>query len=198
MASKAVYARLDPRLHIEVRAHSAATGQSLSSAIEDLVQRGLRQLAFEGRFEALEVDLASARERVSELEAKLASSDGDRKALEGQLEVWKTKASLALTAQKHAQVLEQQAGTQARQIDQLRNYLSADVAVCDGCRTHLRLLDIGQRRCAYCGHWGLEWLPGFQPLPRAWETLRDGAAVVGAATVVAALLNALDNGQKSD
>ncbi len=197
MASKAVYARLDQELHENVKAHSEVTGQSLSSTIKELVRRGLAQLSSQGLSEALETELVSIRERLSELGARLASSEGEKKALEGQLEVYKTRASLALTAQKHAQTLEQQASIQAHQIDQLRNYLSAFVAVCKACQTHLRLYDIGQRRCARCSNWGFDWLPSYRPPPTPWETLRDGAAVVGAASLVVALLNASNAGQQN-
>ena len=192
MPSKPVYSRLDNELHAKVKAHSVATGQSLSASIEDLVRRGLGELS-KG---TLEAEAAEARELIQALEAKLVAVEGERKGLEGQVKAWRTKASLALAAHKHAESLQQESATLAGQIDQLRVYLSTSVAVCTSCRAYLRLYDIGQRRCANCGQRAFDWIQGYQPPPTAWEALREGAAVTGTATVVAALLNAISGGQE--
>ena len=75
MPSKPVYSRLDNELHAKVKAHSVATGQSLSASIEDLVRRGLGELS-KG---TLEAEAAEARELIQALEAKLVAVEGERK-----------------------------------------------------------------------------------------------------------------------
>jgi hypothetical protein len=112
------------------------------------------------------------------------------------LEACKAKESIAISAQSHAQALQQETENQRRQIEQLRSYLLTPVAGCRNCHTQLRLFDVGQRKCSFCGVWSIEWLPEYKVPTTTWETVRDGAAIVGVATVVVALLNALGGGQQ--
>ena len=189
MASKAVYARLQTELHEKVRAHADTTGQSISATVEDLIQRGLGQLSSEGLTETMQKEVTELKDRIQELEKVQAT-------LQGSLEAYRAKESIAIAAQSHAAALQQETETQRCQIEQLRNYLLTPVAVCRNCNTQLRLFDIGQRKCAYCGGWSMNWLPEYSVPPTTWETIRDGAAVVGISTVVVALLNALGGGQQ--
>ena len=53
MATKAVYARFQVDLHEKVKTFSESTGQSLSSAIENLVAQALDNLSSEESSEAL-------------------------------------------------------------------------------------------------------------------------------------------------
>lgn len=189
MPSKAVYARLQTEVQEKLKAHADATGQSISAAVEDLIQRGLAQLSSEGLAETVEKELTELRDKVQELEKERAT-------LKGSLEACKAKESIAIAAQSHATALQQETETQRRQIEQLRSYLLNPIAVCRNCHTQLRLFDIGQRKCAYCGAWSMDWLPEYTVPPTTWEIIRDGAAVVGITTVVVALLNALVGGQQ--
>jgi predicted DNA-binding protein len=190
MVSKAVYARLPTELHEKVKARADITGRSISAAVEDLIQRGLGQLSSEGLTETLQKEVTELKDKIQELEKQGAT-------LQGALEAYRAKESIAIAAQSHAAALQQEAETQRRQIEQLRNYLLTPVAVCRNCHRQLRLFDVGQRRCAYCNGWNMDWLPEYAVPPTTWEIIRDGAAVVGVATVVVALLNALSGGQQS-
>lgn len=189
MASKAVYARLQTELYEKVKAHADTTGQSTSAAVEDLIQRGLGQLSSVGLTETLHKDVAELKDKVQELEK-------ERARLQGSLEACRAKESIAVAAQSHAVELQQETETKMRQIEQLRNYLMTPVAVCRNCNTQLRLFDVGQRKCAYCGAWSMDWLSEYKIPPTTWEVIRDGAAVVGVSAVVVALLNALGGGQQ--
>lgn len=189
MASKAVYARLQTELHEKVNAYADTTGQSISAAVEDLVQRGLGQLSSEGLTETLQNEVTELKDKVQELEK-------ERVTLQGSLEAYRAKESIAIAAQSHATALQQETETQRSQIEQLRNYLLTPVAVCRNCHTQLRLFDVGQRKCAYCSGWSMDWLPEYTVPPTTWEIIRDGAAVVGVTAVVVALLNALSGGQQ--
>jgi hypothetical protein len=189
MPSKAIYARLQTELHKKVKAHSDATGQSVSATVEDLVRQGLEQASSGGLVNAMKKELAELKDKVQEMERERAT-------LQGSLEACRAKESIAMAAQSHVNALQQETEAQRQQIEQLRNYLLTPVAVCRNCHTQLRLFDIGQRKCAYCGGWSIDWLPEYSVPPTTWEAIRDGAAVVGAAVVVAALLNALGGGQE--
>ncbi len=184
MTSKAVYARLQTELYAKVKAHAEATDQSISSAVEDLIQRGIGQLSSEGLSEALEKETMDLKSKVQEMEKEVAK-------LQGSLEACKAKESIAMVAQTHANALQQEIETQRQHIEQLRNYLLTPVATCRRCRRQLRLFDVGQRNCAYCSSWDMELLPEYRPPTTTWEIIRDGAAVVGAGAIVVALLNAL-------
>ena len=189
MVSKAVYARLQTELHEKVKAYADTTSQSISAAVEDLIQRGLGQLSSKGLTETLQKE-------VTELKDKVQGLEKERATLQGALEACRAKESIAVAAQSHATALQQETETQTRHIEQLRNYLLTAVAVCRNCNTHLRLFDVGQRKCAYCGAWNMDWLPEYKVPPATWEVIRDGAAVVGVTAVVVALLNALSGGQQ--
>lgn len=188
MASKAVYARIQTELYEKVKAHANATSLSISAAVEDLIQHGLAQPSSKAFAESLEKELDELREKVQELEKERAT-------LQGSLEAYKAKESIAMAAQSHAAALQQETETQKRQIEQLRSYLLTPVAICRNCNTQLRLYDVGQRSCAYCGGWNMDWLLEYKVPPTTWEVIRDGAAAVGTAVVVVALLNALAEGQ---
>lgn len=189
MPSKAVYARIQTELHEAVKTYADTTGQSVSSAVEDLIERGLGQLSSEGLAETLGRELAEVKDKVQDLEK-------ERARLQGSLEACRAKESIAMTAQSHAASLQQETEAQRGQIEQLRDYLLTPVAMCRNCQTQLRLFDVGQRRCPYCNAWNVDWLPGYRVPQTTWETIRDGAAVVGAAAIVVALLNALAGGQQ--
>ena len=189
MPSKAVYARFQTELHEKVKAYSDTTGQSISAAVEDLVQRGLGQLSSEGLTDTLQKEMTELKDKVQNLEKERAT-------LLGSLEACKAKESIAIAAQSHAAELQKETENQMHQIEQLRNYLLTPVAVCGKCKTQLRLFDIGQRKCAYCGAWSMEWLPEYKVPPTTWEVIRDGVAVVGVSAVVVALLNALSGEQQ--
>jgi len=190
MPSKAVYARLQTELYETVKAHADKIGLSVSATVEDLIRRGLGQLSSEGLVDILKKELAELKDKVQEMEKERAT-------LQGSLEACRAKQSIAMAAQSHATALQQETETQRRQMEQLRNYLLTPVAVCRNCQTQLRIFDIGQRKCAYCGGWSMEWLPEYSVPPTTWEIVRDGAAVVGITTVVVALLNALGGGSKA-
>lgn len=189
MASKAVYARFQTELHEKVKAYSSTTGQSISATVEDLVQRGLGQLSSEGLTDTLQKEMTELKDKVQELEK-------ERAMLVGSLEACRAKESIAVAAQSHSAELQQETESQMRQIEQLRNYLLTPVATCRNCNTQLRLFDVGQQKCAYCGAWSMDWLPEYKIPPTTWEVIRDGAAVVGVSAVVVALLNALSGGQQ--
>lgn len=174
MPSKAIYTRLQTELYEKVKTHAGATGQSISSAVEDLVQRGVEELASEG-LETLEKQVAE---------------------LTGALEACRAKESIAMAAQSHSVALQKEAEDQKQKIEELQNYLLTPVAKCRNCATKLRLFDIGQQKCAYCGKWDLGWLPEYTVPTTKWEVVRNGAAAVGAVVVVVALLNALAGGQQ--
>ena len=174
MSSKAIYARLQSELHEKVKEYAHTAGQSISSAVEDLIQHGIAEVSSEG---------------VKSLEGQVAE-------LKVSLEACKAKESIAMVAQSHASALQEETENQRYQIEQLRNYLVTTVASCRNCQTQLRLFDIGQRRCPNCGNWNMEFLPDYTVPPTTWEVIRDGAAVVGVTAVVVALLNALSGGQQ--
>lgn len=188
MTSKAIYARIQEELYEKLKEHGDKIGQSISSTVEELIRYSLEQLSSGKSIDSLEKEIIDLKNKVQKLES-------DKAELQGTLETCKAKESIALAAQSHASALQQEMDNQNRQIEQLRNYLLAPVAVCRNCNTQLRLFDIGQKKCSYCGGWNLEWLPGYKPPLTNWETIRDAAAVVGVTTVVVALLNALDNSQ---
>lgn len=196
MPSKPVYARVDERILQRIKEHATATGRSVSAAIEGLVRRGLGDVSSEGRSETLEVQVASLSERIVGLDSALATANADKALLGEQLESYRAKASLALSAQKHATTLEEQARAQSNLIDQFRDYLSTNVATCGTCRAQLRLADVGQGRCNSCGGWKPEWLPDYRAPSTPFDELRNAVAIVGAATIVAALLDALNSGQR--
>jgi hypothetical protein len=189
MPSKTVYSRLQTETHDKLKVHADATGQSVSAAVEDLIQRGLAQLSSKDLSETLEKELTQLRDKVQELEREKAR-------LSGSLEACKAKESIAIAAQSHALALQQETENQRRQIEQIRSYILTPVATCRNCHTQLRLFDIGQHKCSFCGGWNMDWLPEYTVPATTWETVRDGAAVVGIATVVVALLNALGGGQQ--
>ncbi len=189
MLSKAVYARLQTELHEKLKAHADATGQSVSATVEDLIRCGLEQLSSGRSADTLEKEINELKDKVQKLQKEGAT-------LQGSLEACRAKESIAMAAQSHATALQQETESQKRQVEQLRNYLLTPVSVCRNCNTQLRLFDIGQRKCAYCGGWSMDWLPEYSVPPTTWETIRDGAAVVGISTVVVALLNALGGGQQ--
>lgn len=195
MASKAVYARLETELYNRVKAHGEATGRSISSTVEYLVQRGITKPSSEDLIRNLEKEVAQLKEKVQALEKAHAELQGSNEALKAQLETCRAKESIALSAQAHAALLQRDAEAQKTQIEKLRNYLLTPIATCKKCQTQLRLFDVGQRKCQYCGTWGIDWLPSYAPPPTTWEAVRDVAAVVGAATIVVALLNALSGRQ---
>lgn len=174
MSSKAIYARLQAELYEKVKEYADKTGHSISSAVEDLIQHGIAEVSSEG-LESLERQVAE---------------------LKGSLEAYKAKESIAMAAQSHALALQQETEKQRHQIEQLRDCLLTPVATCRNCHTKLRLFDVGQRRCPYCGNWNMELLPDYSVPPTTWEVIRDGAAVVGVTAVVVALLNALAGGQQ--
>ena len=189
MSSKAVYARLQTELHEKLKAHADKTGRSVSATVEDLILRGLEQLSSGRSADILEKEITELKDKVQKLEKECAT-------LQGSLDACRAKESIAMAAQSHATALQQETETQRRQIEQLRNYLLTPVAVCRNCNTQLRLFDIGQRKCAYCSGWSMDWLPEYSVPPTTWETIRDGVAVVGITTVVVALLNALGGEQQ--
>jgi predicted RNase H-like nuclease (RuvC/YqgF family) len=189
MPSKAVYARLQIELNEKLKAYADTIGQSVSATVETLIRNGLEQLSSGKSVEALEKEITELKDNVQKLEKERAT-------LQGSLEACKAKESIAMAAQSHAAALQQETEAQRRQIEQLRSYLLTPAAVCRNCNTQLRLFDIGQRKCAYCGGWNMNWLPEYSVPPTTWETIRDGAAAVGIATVVVALLNALGGGQQ--
>lgn len=189
MPSKPVYARIETVLHEKVKKYNETRGGSFSATIEDLVQRGLDQLYSEGYTDTLQNEIISLKESIQDLEKEHA-------ALLGSFEACKAKESIAMAAQSHSEELQKENANQLSQIEELRNYLRTPVALCSHCKTQLRLFDIGQQKCSFCGAWKLEWLPEYALPLTTWEVMRDGAAVIGATTIVVALLNALNSGQQ--
>ncbi len=190
MASKAIYARVETEVFNKLKAYSDTSGNSTSTSVEELIKKGLAESSAEELLKARDQELITLREKHQELEKKQAE-------LTGALEASKAKESIALAAQSHSAALQQERDSQKQLSEQLRNYLLTPVALCHYCHTQLRLFDIGQHKCPFCGRWGsIDWLPEYTAPPTAWELVRDGAAVVGATTIVVALLNALNSGQQ--
>jgi len=188
MVSKAIYARLQTELYDKVKEHKIATNQSLSSAVEDLIRCGLEKISSSALEDNLEREIIGLKKRVQELET-------DKASLQGALEACRARESIAMAAQSHVGELEREIEGQKRHTEQLRSSLLTTVATCRNCSTQLRLFDIGQKKCAYCGAWNIEWMPEYKVPPTTWETIRDGAAAIGAAVVIASLLNALASGE---
>jgi hypothetical protein len=184
MPGKAIYARIQKELFDKLKTYAYTTGQSTSASVDDLVQRGLVQLSCEALTETLKKELSEQRVKVQELENKNA-------VLQGSLEACRAREAIAIAAQSHALALKQETEALKHQSEQLRDYLLTPVASCRNCHTQIRIFDIGQRKCARCDEWNPDWLPQFKAPPTGWEMLRDGVAVVAAATIVVALLNAL-------
>jgi hypothetical protein len=71
MASAALFVRIPPELRLAVDAHVAERGMSLSSAVADLLSRGLAATADEDSLRALELSLRDARTTVASRDQQL-------------------------------------------------------------------------------------------------------------------------------
>ena len=199
MASKAVYARLETGVYDQVRSHAEATGQSVSSSVEDLIERGLGQLSSEGKTGAAEKELVELRERTQQLEKDKVVLQGSIEGLKGRLEACRTNQRLALQAQSHVATLQAELSVQQNQVELLRGHLLSPLANCGQCGHQLRLFDYGQHKCPSCGQWRTpKWLPQYEPTPNVWEAVREPLAAVGTVAIVAAILGALGGSGGSD
>lgn len=165
----------------------------MSSTIEKLIRTGISNSSSQVELALIQQQLTYLKDKVVALEKERAELQGSKEALLGQLQGCKAKESIALAAQSHVAELQQQVQGLSTQSEQLRRYLQTQVATCCNCHNPLALFDIGQARCRYCGNWQPKWLNAWTPPSTTLEIIRDGAAVIGAVTVISALLNALGN-----
>lgn len=192
MTTRPIYARIPDELH-EQLGQNKRPNESMSSAIERLIRTGISNISSENELTSVRQELVPLKDKVVALEKERAELQGSKEALHGQLQACKAKESIALAAQSHVAELQQQVQTLNSQNERLRDYLQTPVATCGTCHNQLVLFDIGQAKCRYCGNWHPTWLAAWTPPPTTWEIVKDGAAVIGAVTVVSALLNALGN-----
>lgn len=195
MVTKAIYARIPVKLHDHL-GQQKEMHESMSSTIERLLKRGIENVSSETELNTAHEELTQLKDKVLALEKERAELHGSKESLKGQLQACKAQESIALAAQSHVEALQSEVKGQNTQMEQLRFYLSTHVATCNKCHNKLTLYDIGQARCQYCGNWGPTWLPKYTPPPTSWDIVKNGAAVVGSVTVIAALLNALNSNRE--
>ena len=173
------YSRLDEEVYDEVKRYSVSSGRTISAAMEELVSQGLIRAREGDVREALEKNLAKGTGQLQKLEQERAD-------LVARLQICEKNESLARTARQQAELVK----------NQLEEMLSLGVAQCgtQGCQQVWRLYDVWRHQCPLCGGMAARLLEHYTPVPTTGEAVRDVLAVVGGATALVGLLNAMSGG----
>ncbi len=146
---------------------------TLSATLEKLAEQGLSAIEEDNQTQALSKEVAILKDENIKLREEKAG-------LSSKLQICQKNESLSIAARHQAE-------SNKTQFEQI---LGVGVAICGraGCNQTWRLYDVWRHQCPKCGNSTAKLVTEYTP---AGDNVRDILAVVGGATALVALLNAI-------